>query len=718
MLELSLVPKQGNAGGRFFPHAGYLGLGDVTVTGTFLTKLPALATPLAVKRILLTVKCYEARMSGPFGSDADIVLWEKTRQIWEPAGEAEYEDLADWEHPFKIIIPASAVDDAPSTQTTKEWKVVWRIEAIVDHKPIPYVGNRISKAYALNLFNHRMPILPPLSPPSAITVGHDATAAQVFINVPHGAFGPGDTLGVSFHAKPEDPTTILKSATVTLERRIEHFPQRERSPDDWFPPPAVPSPPSSSGSRGVSAFFRRSISPRPKYQKADSEVSSASGSSVGGIDHIIASTSKFTSFKVAEAACPEPVPGSGGMYWCQTSIPLPRRGGTWDLGETVKTKLVAISFDLKVKLTFKPAKGRSSSHHVSCPAMPVVLVGVSSPERIAAQAVIAAASPSGKPVAARRRHKSSRRGLYMQEGTVDIEDPVVSVRRKKPKSSDGSAPPALLTVARLNNADIKPILQQPNMPPAQSHSVQFIFPSPTVPQDTEEVPPAILPPINSLLSPTYTRLSPRSEVDAESMSIIQRFRQTGRRISTTTSEEEEVQPSRSRQKLLGGPGGADDQDAEFARPSLPSLDALGLGLPYVPDDPTRSRPRTAPAYIHSSFAASANMSSSASSSNPAASLSAGSTGAFGLRKVPPPLSGMLSSEMEMRQVENTRPATSFASTTTHAVRHHAGIAASPDLSTKPRLTRDLSADEKKAAASGKNGATSFAFGISRITNGI
>lgn len=68
--------------------------------------------------------------------------------------------------------------------------------------------------------------------------------------------------------------------------------------------------------------------------------------------------------------------------------------------------------------------------------------------------------------------------------------------------------------------------------------------------------------------------------------MIKQFQSTGRRISTTASEEEAMQPSRSRQRLV--------DEGYDGRPSLPSLDTLGLGLPHVARLPLR-RPVTAPA---------------------------------------------------------------------------------------------------------------------------
>jgi hypothetical protein len=88
-----------------------------------------------------------------------------------------------------------------------------------------------------------------------------------------------------------------------------------------------------------------------------------------------------------------------------------------------------------------------------------------------------------------------------------------------------------------------------------------------------------------------TLLTPPDEIEAFYMHQAQ---STGRRISTTASEEEELQPSRHRQRRTS-------ETFAYAVKALPSLDALGLGLPHVEySERPMSRPRTAP--LHSTFA--------------------------------------------------------------------------------------------------------------------
>ncbi|GFZ49586.1 hypothetical protein JCM24511_07706 [Saitozyma sp. JCM 24511] len=596
MLELGLVPKQGNAGGRFFPHSGYLGVSPVTIAGTAVAKLPQLCQPLPVKAVSVVVRCYETRTGGPFGQNTENVLWEKSKRLWEPPGSDEFADMGDWECPFRISIPTDAITRTHSSQWTKEWKLVWRLDVVIDHKPIPYVGHRISKAYALNLQNHRTPSLPPLSPPSPIS----APGAQIHLNAPHGAFGPGDVMTVSMHVKPDDPATSIKKATVILERRTEFLdPSSSSTPQERRDSLSVES--ESTSPPRAPAFWRRSVSPRPPYQRLTSDPPSPE----------VDPSSRVVTTKVIETTCEETTPGSAGTYWCSTQLTIPNRGGKWDSGETLRSPLVSVHFDLRVKVTFRSSK-RSSPKEFTCPPVPVILVATSAAERSEAQAFAALTTPS-RAASVKRKHRSSRRGLYMHEGTTEISDPIVNgvhttQRRRRTKSQTSS--PVLQSVPS-NVSDIKPILLSADHP-AQSHNISFVFPSPLLhssPQVREDIDrsDSRLPSIQSLLSPQYRPPSPLStttsqsqaQIDYDSISILRQFQQTGRRISTSTSEEEEMQPSRSRQKVRDdGMGGL----AVFERPALPSLDALGLGLPQIPEHtPGRTnRPRTAP--VHSTFA--------------------------------------------------------------------------------------------------------------------
>ena len=569
--------------------SGRLGVTPVIMSGLIVIK-PAddeIRFLVAAKSISVLIRCVETRY---FGNKEERVLWEKNKVFWQPA-KGEYQEMEGWSGRFSISIPVDAMEKAKSAQQTKDWKVEWKLHLVLAHRPISMVGDSVSRTYSLNVFDHANPSLPPPSPPQAISVGTDSYSSQVFINPPHGAFGPGDSFPVSFHVKPDDVGTTIKRASVCLERRYE---KRERSP----------SPPKSEKEK--SSIFR--ISPRPLYSRLSSNGDSPE-------------REKSITHKLYEVTTDVLTPGSGGTFWGNMMFNLPKRSAQWDIGETCVTDLVRISFTLRVKLWIK--SGRSTKEIV-CPGVPVILTGVGSADRIAAQTEAAATVP---PTPTKRKH-SSRRGLYLQEGTVGIHEEIGVPRRTHSDSATKSPKPKVIKTTPIHPisgvvTSLRPILRQTdqaaqiqhlsNGPSSSGPSISFVFPSRLAAEAPPELP--ILPPIQSLLDatpPTY-----------ESYSILQDFQQIGRRISNTTSEEDNEQPSRSRLRLAQGLN--NHQEFDYRR-GLPSLDALGLGLPVLPDqERPMSRPRTAP--LVSTFQ----------------------------RYVPPPLSGEVSPELGAPGMSQIRP---------------------------------------------------------------
>ncbi|KAK4688494.1 hypothetical protein P7C73_g1598, partial [Tremellales sp. Uapishka_1] len=583
MLDIALRPKHGNASGRFYPHSGHLGVSPVVISGSAVSKLmnDQICQPLHVKSIVLNIVCYETRSGGPFASDREHILWHKSTVLFEPPAGEEYHEMSEWNCPFRQTIPIDIVKRVPSSQWLKDWKVGWKIEVILQHKPIPFVGERKARAYKLDLYDHRLPSVSPPSPPSALLLGQDATSTQIFLSPPHGAFGPGDVINYAFGAKPEDATTIVRKVVVTLERTIEHLhPSLDgtaSSSSSSVEPSRDPSPEAAASPHRsrISSLFSRTNSTASRSPEADSSARTIVG-------------------RVCEATCLEPVLQDSGLYWSSVDLALPRRGGRWDIGETTRTNLVSLSFQLKVKVYVKSLKPRAASKELSCPPIPIVLCASSSVERALAQAAVTPVSPPKPP---KRKHRSSRRGLYQQEGTIEISEDVVALTKRR------SLPPSPAIASIIGVAtDVKPILLPPDHI-AGSQKISFTFPSPPPQGDSLEQSPAphitILPPIHTLLREPYPSPSPSTSflapsADYESLSILRQFRQTGRRISST-SEEEESQPLRTRQKTTTK-GSNSDEEAGFAalKPSLPSLGCLGLGLPQLPDEGRPRRPTTAP----------------------------------------------------------------------------------------------------------------------------
>lgn len=625
MLDLSVTPKHGNAGGRYFPHTGHLGVSPVVVQGRVATKLPPVCDPLLVKSISLRIKCTEYRTGGAFEGDLQNTLWEQSQLLLAPPNGEKYINVGDWDQQFKMAIPIEAATQGRSTMCIREYKVVWRMEVAIEHKPIHYVGTSITKAFALNLQNHQAPPLRPLSPIPSLYIGSDAYVSEVRLCVPHGVFGPGDSFHVALQIKPENPTTMIKKVTVVLERLITLVDTKSASRRDSFNDQLPPKRRHMHSSRSysptqsskLSSILRRSLSPRPPFHRLRPDLHPL-------IDHSVQREGQVIRDKITESASTE-MSSEGAGFWCSLPMSLPRRTGKWALGETHQTGLVSISYQLRASITFKGDRRTSPSETFVLPAVPVIVISTSTAERLDA---VAAAQPK------RKKLGSLGKGLYLHgenSSILDSESPLLS-----------QEPPALSPVSGVAT-DIKPILLPPDKsqhPPPQS--ISFSFPSPPQRSPTVSSLPihSLLnpetsksPPNHQLLSPPPTRQGPSSlaEVtDPESGSLLQLFhvQGSGRRISTTTSEEEEVQPSRSRQKLRAE---LPTTIAGFEWPSLPSLDALGMGLPHVPEDHRpRSRPRTAP--IHSAFAISKN-------------------------DIPPPLSGRFGRTMSGGELQQ-RPVTS------------------------------------------------------------
>ncbi|ORX38478.1 hypothetical protein BD324DRAFT_359915 [Kockovaella imperatae] len=196
---------------------------------------------------------------------------------------------------------------------------------------------------------------------------------------------------------------------------------------------------------------------------------------------------------------------------------LPRRGGRWDVGESLQTPTASVSFHLRLRAVAKGHKPVQSR-----PA-PVIITSVPIADRLE--------PPPPSP----RIRRSARRGLYMQEGTIDIADPAVGLV---------SAPTIILP----SRAPLKPILLTAD----QSDLTLLSKIRLTLPED-------------------------------ESISILRKYQQSGRRISTTASEEEDMQPLRSRQKMRDSisptPGASLPLSPESNSPSSPSSPRLTTPVP-------------------------------------------------------------------------------------------------------------------------------------------
>ena len=448
----------------------------------------------------------------------------------------DYVDFSTWSHAFKVSIPPEIARQTASAQTIKEWKVLWKLEVGLEHKPIQYVGDRFVKGFYLNIINHNAPSMAPPSPPSGFTIGADAYTTMVHATPSRGAFGPGDEIKVAVLAKPQDPGAITKKVYLVLERVVEYLEEN-----------SSPVPSSSGVSTATSkSFFRKSNSPRAgSDEPADMSTIATSVMEI------------FTQ--------------DNGSSRCDIGLTVPKRDSHWQVGETVQSKLVNVHFQLRVKVAIKSSKSRSS-REFTCPPIPVFISKTSTADREHALSLI-----PELPVKAQRKSRTTRRGLYMHEGHIEISTEALTTTVPRKRSPSPFVP--------ISVQGLKPILLSPQQSAqAQPQSISFVFPSP--PPHASFLSPNGLPSLSNLFPANGMPANAPSPPDFESWSMIKQFQSTGRRISTTASEEEAMQPSRSRQRLV--------DDGYDGRPSLPSLDTLGLGLPHVARLPMR-RPSTAPA---------------------------------------------------------------------------------------------------------------------------
>ncbi|WOO81602.1 uncharacterized protein LOC62_03G005124 [Vanrija pseudolonga] len=718
VLDIVVQSKHSNTA-RVFPHSGFFGVTPVIIAGTLHMKLPAEVKSLPIRSIQVAATCYETKDPGTIRSSAgEHILWEKRRYVWQPPpGQVESLITEDWDIDFRISIPPEAADLTKSTQLLREWRAQWRLEILIEHKPIKYVGEGISRRFTLNLYNHRTP--PPAATPfptgGIATSGKDlASTSHVFLAPPTSAFGPGDNVPLAFAVRVADPSTSVRKVQVILERRLEVYTldrgtsgSRGPSPDD--DDTGSIAPPTTHRSH-ISNLFNRSSSPR----RLNAAASASSGNLISTQDlesyttrASVASTTFTTStrrppkveiHKVGVSECELTSRGESGSYWAVGNIALPRRlpnGGAWDIGESGSTPLARISFSLYTKVWVKTKRGSSPKETVSAP-VALTIVGVPEEDRARAaqakatreeaRAALAEARTSSrahlKP--ARRTGKSSSQ-LYLQAGDVDISsEHIASISRASlPLDKNGrmaspsasppdSTPPVALrpillrhdgdgdhirnphsTIQFVPAPDAMPVSPASTvsssrggsgggiqLPSLQSIFPSELYPSPASPQrfaaheytGSPHSPTAPLLPVPMEIldseqghdesSSSSWHESPHDSSSSSSSNSQYRHARTaigGRRISSTTSDDEE-QPLRNRPRL----GAAATPQRPKTRAPLPSLDALGFGLPALPEDyrpPSSRRPRTAPSF------------------------SAYSASGMARAPPPPPLSGAISHDM-------------------------------------------------------------------------
>ncbi|TCD59757.1 hypothetical protein EIP91_011573, partial [Steccherinum ochraceum] len=234
MVRLFLAPAKGNAGGRYFPFQGYLGLTPLRVDGIVRTKLEEDGKPVLAKSLSVHVRCYESRV-GRTGSHRSHILVDYAKTLWQKSDHEEYGLLGDFDGTFKISLPANV--PGYSTANYQEYKFFWRVEAVLEHVHINYVGSRLLRYYDLPLIRYDVPPPPPPNPSPTARPTSSSTPLTLYVpnskpptpiisynlSTPVLPVGPSDLILSSLFLRPLDPSVSIRSASVLVERRIDLY---------------------------------------------------------------------------------------------------------------------------------------------------------------------------------------------------------------------------------------------------------------------------------------------------------------------------------------------------------------------------------------------------------------------------------------------------------------------------------------------------------------
>ncbi|KAI0637168.1 hypothetical protein C8Q77DRAFT_1155025 [Trametes polyzona] len=226
MVHLVLSTTRGNSGNRYFPHQGYLGLTPVRVEGVVRTKLDEDGRPIPARTLSISVRCYQSRLTRSRTFRSTLVV-DHTDVLWVKPPDKDYADVAEMEFPFKLTLPKRT--PGFSTANYQDYRVFWRLEAVLEHVPIPRVGSRIVRYYDLGLIRYDIPPTPQPDP-STPTFPHDlphktakprAPVVRYNVSVPTLPIGPSDIIFTALSVQPLDPAVTVRGATVSVERRID-----------------------------------------------------------------------------------------------------------------------------------------------------------------------------------------------------------------------------------------------------------------------------------------------------------------------------------------------------------------------------------------------------------------------------------------------------------------------------------------------------------------
>ncbi|KAG9097079.1 hypothetical protein FS749_007097 [Ceratobasidium sp. UAMH 11750] len=351
MVALSVIAARGNAGTRYFPHSGHLGLTPVKLEGVVRTRLEEDAKPVTASAVTVSLRCYEARI-GRVGVIRSNVILEQTQTLWSPPTGSVHGTLGAAELPFKIVLPPTAAGN--SNFNLQEYRVYWRIEAAIHHPHIPGVGTRQVKCFDVNLVRYNKPSTSSLPRPST---SNASTSARCELDFPRQSVAPLDPIPVSLriHARPG---TSVQRVTFALERQIDMFDASPSTPMTQLPSPPVTlarqlsreySPIACDSSATLQSFSSTTAllpsSPQSEQRFYPSRKRSPSPSS-----QLLAA--KTIEAVLATAEVSELPTLQGGLCTANSTlqVPLPKSSGHWSVGETMQAGLARVRFFVTAKV--------------------------------------------------------------------------------------------------------------------------------------------------------------------------------------------------------------------------------------------------------------------------------------------------------------------------------------------------------------------------------
>lgn len=410
MVKLTLLSPKGNHGVRFFPCSGYLGLTPLKFEGVVRTEIEQDGKHLLAKDITVFVRCYEFRHSR-LGTAQSKILAEHSVTLWRKPDNQDWAEIGNVEYPFRLSMPLHTT--GPSTALYfQEYRICWRIEAVVNHAPIPGVGSRLLKHYDLYLIRHDLPgnVSPPspVTPPqssflSSLSTKPRGPSLRYRITLPSKPVGPLDIVPLQVTVQPLDPAVSIRSATAVVERRIQ-FSDLQASPPGTV---TLSAPTLSSHSYLAS---NQESNPYDHHSVTASSYDIASAASSSNDLHYLSSTSSLISD--TRPLLPQQqssVPSTSSVThtserttthifahlesshrftrdstgtWRQTltfSWPDASPSSRWTVGETLQTGMASIRFFVRVKLIV--SSPHSSAETVELDDQEIIVVSTNEAQR-------------------------------------------------------------------------------------------------------------------------------------------------------------------------------------------------------------------------------------------------------------------------------------------------------------------------------------------------